>query len=180
MNSPIRTTVIYAFISGCVVVPSAYLLSQYVAWTTAFKLTLWADIALYGVLLARWSGTRLLPVIFPLVVLLGAALWPGFYGGFFVLALGVFSWMRSGICFQRTPIRTMMAEVATMVAGGALLLFFRSHTPTAMALNVCLFFLVQSLFFFWVPAHHNDQDGAVYADTFEQAAAQANNILDGM
>lgn len=180
MNRPIRTTVVYGLISGCAVVPAALLLSQYSAWPTAFKLTLWADITFYGVLLARWSGTRLLPLIFPLVVLLGAALWPGLYGGFFVLALGVFTWMRSGICFQETPIRTMMAEVVTMFAGTTLLLFFRGHTPTVMALNVCLFFLVQSLYFFWVPVRRSEQGSGVYTDTFEQAAAHANKIMDGM
>lgn len=180
MKNPIRTTVVFALISGVVVVPAALLLSPYVSWPTAFKLTLWADIALYGVLLARWGGTRLLPVFFPLAVLLGAALWPRVYGGFFILALGVFSWIRSGICFQGRPIRTMMAEVITIIGGAAMLLLFRSHSPAVMALNICLFLLVQALYYFWVPVYRNDPEVTESPDAFEQAAEHANKILDGI
>jgi hypothetical protein len=180
MKNPIRTTVVFAFISGFVVVPTALLMSPYFSWAAAFKLTLWVDIALYGVLLARWGGTHLLSVFFPLAVLLGAALWPQIYNGFFILALGVFSWIRSGICFQKESTRTMLAEVTTMVGGAAMLLFFRSHNPAVIALNICLFFLVQALYFFWAPIQQNDQEAAASPDAFEQAVAHANKILDGM
>jgi hypothetical protein len=180
MNRPIRTTVVYALISGFVVVPAALLMSQYLAWSMALKLALWTDIALYGVLLARWSDTRLLQLFFPLAVLLGAALWQHVYSGFFILALGVFSWLRSGICFQGTPIRSMMAEVVTMVAGAVLLIFFNGHTPMIMALNICLFFLVQSLYYFWVPVRRSEQDMTENPDAFEQAVENAKKILNGI
>lgn len=180
MNNPIRTTVVYALASGFMVVPLALLLSTYLSWSTAFKVTLWADLALYGVLMARWSGTRLAPVLFPLAILLGAALWPRTYSGFFILALGVFSWMRSGICFQGAPIRTLMAEVITMVGGVAMLMFFGAHTSAGWALNICLFFLVQSLYFFIVPLGRKASYVHGSDDPFEQAVEEASKILDGI
>lgn len=180
MNNPIRTTVVYALLSGFVVVPAAMLLSPYLLWPTAFKLTLWADIAIYGVLMARWSGRRILTMFFPLMVLLGAALWPHVYGGFFILALGVFSWLRSGICFQSSPIRTLMAEVITICGGTSLVLFFSSSNPAAMALNICLFALIQSFYYFFVPVCRSGHDMTVNTDAFEQAAEHASKILEGM
>lgn len=180
MKNPIRTTIAFALISGFTVVPAAMLLRPYFSWPAAIKMTLWVDIALYGVLLARWGGANLLPVFFPLAVLLGTALWPRAYSGFFILALGVFSWIRSGICFQGRPIRTMTAEVITIIGGAAMLLSFNSPNPAVIALNICLFFLVQALYYFFVPVHQNDSEPAVKQDAFEQAAENANKILDGI
>ena len=72
---------------------------------SAFKLVLWADLAGYAVLMARWSGKALTAIMFPLALLLGTAVWPGIYTAFFFLGLGMLSWLRSGICFSKTPIR---------------------------------------------------------------------------
>ena len=55
MSTPARTTIVYALAGGFLVVPAALLLSAYLHWTTAFKLVLWTDLAIYAVLLARWS-----------------------------------------------------------------------------------------------------------------------------
>lgn len=180
MSNPIRATIVYALVSGFMVVPLALLLSVYLSWPAAFKLTLWVDLALYGVLMARWSGTGMLPVVFPLAILLGAALWPRTYNGFFILAIGVFSWIRSGICFQGASVRTLMAEVVTMVGGAALLLFFGAYTPAAWALNICLFFLAQSLYFFWVSPACKMPYVRGSKDRFEQAVEEASKILDGI
>ena len=180
MTRPIRTTIVYALLSGFLVVPAASLLSIYLYWPTAFKLTLWADLAIYGVMMARWSRTRLLSVLFPLALLLGVALWPQTYSGFFILALGVFSWMRSGICFQGVPARALVAEVVTVVGGASLLLLFGSLSSAAWALNICLFLLVQSLYFFIVPWNRYIPDSQVPADSFERAMEEAQKVLDGI
>lgn len=179
MNSPIRSTVVYALVSGFLVIPLALMLSTYLYWSTALKLALWADIAVYGVLMARWSGTRLLSVAFPLAILLGTALWPGTYSGFFILALGIFAWMRSGVCFHGTPIRALMAEVITVVGAAAILLLIGSQSYAAWALNICLFFLVQSLYFFIVPPHRRRFEARTPVDPFEQAVAEAKKVLEG-
>jgi len=180
MNRPVRSTVVFAMGSGFVVVPLAIMLHAYLPWPAALKLALWTDLALYGVLLARWSGTRLLSVLFPLAVLLGVALWPQAYNGFFMLALGVFSWIRSGICFQNAPVRALMAEAITVVGGSAMLLFFGSQGYAAWALNICLFFLFQSLYFFMVPWRARHRDPEASQDAFEDAVAEARRILDGV
>ncbi len=187
MKNPVRTTIVYAILSGFAVVPAASALSIYLYWPTAFKLMLWADLALYGVLMARWSGVRLLPLLFPLAILLGSALWPRTYSSFFILALGVFAWVRSGLCFQKAPLRALAAEVLTLGGGAGLLLFFGGHSSVSWALTICLFFLIQSLYFFIVPARR----GIVHArrgiskagsekDPFELAVEAANKVLDGI
>ncbi len=179
MNRAVRTTVVYALASGLLAVPLAMLVSSYLYWPQALKLVLWADIAIYGILLARWSGAHLLSVIFPLFILLGAALWPRVHSGFFILALGIFSWVRSGICFKGAPIRTLMAELVTMAGGAGLLLLIGSNGYGAWALNICLFFLVQSLYFFIVPPRSISSNASVATDPFEQAVEDARKLLEG-
>ncbi len=180
MNRAVRTTVVYALASGFLAVPIAMLISSYLHWPEALRLVLWADIALYAMLMARWGGVRLLSVVFPLLVLLGAALWPRAHSGFFILALGVFSWVRSGVCFKGAPLRTLMAEVVTMVGGAGLLLMIGAHSYGAWALNICLFFLVQSLYFFIVPVLSDGRNAPVSSDPFEQAAEDAEKVLEGL
>jgi hypothetical protein len=180
MKNPVRTTIVFAVLSGIMVVPAASLLSVYLHWPTAFKLMLWADLALYGVLMARWSGARPLPLLFPLAILLGSALWPGSYSSFFILALGVFAWMRSGICFQESPLRALSAEVLTLGAAAGLLLLFGSHSSLAWALTICLFFLIQSLYFFILPARRDISKTGSAKDPFEEAAEGAHKVLEGI
>jgi hypothetical protein len=180
MKHPVRTTIVYAVLSGLVVVPAAMVLSTYLYWPTAFKLMLWADLALYGVLMARWSGVRLLSLLFPLAILLGSALWPRAYSSFFILALGVFAWMRSGLCFQGAPLRALSAEVLTLGGAAGLLLFFGSHSSVAWALTICLFFLIQSIYFFIVPTRRSISKTRSEKDPFEQAAEEAKKVLDGI
>lgn len=180
MNRPIRTTIVFAVFSGLIVVPAALLLSPYFGWPTAIKSVLWADLALYGALMASWSHARLLSVLFPLALLLGVALWPGTYSGFFILALGVFAWLRSGVCFTGAPLRALTAEVITVVGGSGLLLFFGADSSLAGALNICLFFLIQSLYFFIVPTKEHRFQQSKQRDPFEQAVEEAKKVLDGI
>ena len=179
MNRAVRTTVVYALVSGFLAVPLAMLLSSYLYWPQAFKLVLWADLAVYSVLMARWGSARILSVLFPLLILLGAALWPRAYSSFFILGLGIFSWVRSGVCFKGAPIRTLLAEVVTMVGGAGLLLLIGSHSYGAWALNISLFFLVQSLYFFMVPVASVRSIWTSPTDPFEQAVEDAKKVLEG-
>jgi hypothetical protein len=180
MNRPVRTTIVYALASGFLVVPTAMLLSPYLYWPMAFKLALWADLAVYAVLLARWSRTRLLAVIFPLALLLGAALWPRTYTGFFFLAAGVLCWVRSGICFQGAPLRTLAAEVITVLGGSALVMLFGGQTSLSWALAICLFTLVQAFYFFLVPHNRKiTEKNQVPGDPFDRAMEEAQKVLEG-
>jgi hypothetical protein len=180
MNNPARTTVVYALAGGFLVVPTAMLLSPYLHWATAFKLTLWADLAIYAVLLARWSRTPLLGVLFPLALLLGTALWPRTYGGFFFLAAGVLCWIRSGACFKGAPLRALAAEVITVLGGCSLVMLFGGRTPLSWAIAVCLFSLVQTLYFFIVPLHRTSGDKPhKETDPFDRAVEEARKVLEG-
>lgn len=73
-----------------------------------------------------------------------------------------------------------MAEVITVIGGAGLWLLFNSHNPAVMALNICLFFLVQALYYFLVPVPPNDSEPALNPDAFEEAVEHANKILDGI
>lgn len=180
MNRPTRTTIVYALAGGFLIAPTIMLLSAYVHWPLAVKLSLWADLALYAVLLARWSGTRPLAVIFPLALLLGTALWPRTYTGFFFLAVGVLCWIRSGICFQGAPMRALVAEVITILGGSGLVMLFGGQTTLSWAVAICLFTLVQALYFFIVPLKRRatERDKAD-GDPFDRAMEEARKVLDG-
>jgi hypothetical protein len=180
MNRPSRTTIVFALTSGFLVVPAAMGLSPYLHWPMAFKLTLWADLAIYSVLLARWSRTSLLSVFFPLAILLGTALWPGAYAGFFFLTVGVLCWIRSGICFPSAPLRTLAAELITLLGGSALVMLFGGQTNLSWAIAICLFTLIQALYFFIVP--HNRkilEKTRGPGDPFDRAVEEARKVLEG-
>ena len=178
MNKPIRATIVIALASGFTIVPVAMLMSPYLHWALAFKLVLWANLAIYAVLLARWSRTRLLPVVFPLAILLGTALWPRSYTGFFFLAVGVLSWIRSGICYQGTPLRTLAAEVITVAGGAALVMLFGGQTSLSWAIAIALFILVQALYFFIVPSKRKEGGTKPSEDPFDRAAQEALKVLE--
>jgi len=180
MNRPVRTTIVFALAGGFLIVPTAMLLSPYMHWAMAFKLALWANLAIYAALLARWSRTQLLAVIFPLALLLGTALWPRTYTGFFFLAVGVLCWIRSGICFQGAPLRTLAAEVITVLGGSALVTLFGGQTPLSWAIAICLFSLVQALYFFIVPQNRRMAEKKMAAgDPFDRAVEEARKVLEG-
>jgi hypothetical protein len=179
MSYPVRATIVYALAGGFLVVPAALMLNAYLHWATAFKLVLWTDLAIYAVLLARWSRASLPGVLFPLILLLGGALWPQTYNGFFFLAAGVLCWIRSGVCFRGTPLRALAAEVITVLGGCSLVMLFGGQTPTSWAIAVCLFSLVQALYFFIVPLHRTAaaRPGRD-ADPFDRALDEARKVLE--
>ena len=180
MNQPVRTTIVFALVSGLYMVPIVALQSRYGLWPDAIKLALWADMAVYSILLSRWSGMRLWPLAIPLTFLLGAALWPTVDWGFFILAIGIFSWIRSGICTNCKALRGLLAEGITVTAAVLLLVLLGGNSPLAWGLNVCLFFLVQSLYFFMVPFANKASVQTSAKDPFDQAIDEAQRIIDGI
>lgn len=179
MNKPVRTTIVFGLASGVLLLPLAGFMTSRLGWPLAFKLSLWLDAALYALLLTRWSSTRVVSILFPLLLLLGAVLWPYAYSGFFLLGLGIFSWIRSGICFKAPPLRRLTAEVITVAGGAGLVAICGPASPFGWALAVWLFFLVQALYFFLVPAAARkggvDQQSR---DPFPAALQEAENVLE--
>lgn len=178
MKRAVRTTLVYGFFSALLVMPGAWLLAGPMGWPMAFKLALWTDLFFYAVLLSRWSGKGLHTIIFPLALMLGTALWPGVYAGFFFLGLGVLGWIRSGICFSGKRLRAVAAEIITLFGGACLVALLGPVSPVTWAISIWLFFLVQALYFFIVPATGRPHTEQAVEDPFEQAHRKAQRVLD--
>lgn len=178
MKRPVRTTLVYALLSAIAVMPAAGLFAGPLGWPLGFKLALWLDLCGYALLLARWNGKGPGTIGFPLAVLLGAVVWPGVYAGFLFLGLGVLSWIRSGICFGTPPLRAACAEIVLVAGGAGLVALLSPGSTIAWAIGIWLFFLVQSLYFFVVPAAGPQASAPVREDTFEQAYRDARRVLD--
>ncbi len=179
MKRPVRTTLVFGAASALAVISLAWGLAGLVGWSRAVTLMLWADLSLYALLLTRWSARGTAPVLFPLALLLGAALWPGGIGAFLLLGLGALSWIRSGICFTGAPLRAAAAEMLTCAGGAGLVALLAPGSPIAWAAGVWLFFLVQALYFFLVPSHGPPAAARPAADPFVQAHREALRVLEG-
>ena len=179
MNAPVRTTIVYGLISALGVWPAAGLLAVPLGWAAAFKLMLWVILSGYAMLLVRWSGHRITVLLLPLVLLLGTAFWPGIYGAFFFMAMGILAWIRSGICFNATPLRAVIAETLTIGCGAGLVVVLNPGTTVTWSLSIWLFILIQSLYFFIVPAPFHQMRKTPPEDPFERASRNAKRILEG-
>jgi hypothetical protein len=180
MKTSVRTTIIFALSSGLLSFPAAQLLGTYWYWSPAAKLVLWANFVFYSVLLVRWSGVRLFSILFPAGLLLGAALWPGVHTGFYMLALGFLCWVRSGICYSGWPLRRLAAELVTVGGGIFLVNLLISNSTGAWSLGLCLFLLVQSLYFFMIPGEESNKPGIAAGDPFVRASQAAEKVMDGL
>ena len=179
MTQPVRYTILFALVSGFLVVPAAELMSAFWTWTVALKLAVWADVALYAILISRWSRTAPWPLVVPLTLLLGAAFWPHICWGYFLFAVGVLAWIRSGMCYTGRPIRALLVETITSAGSVLLLSMLGGRSPMAWALTITLFFLVQSLYFFLVPAVEQTNRVETREDSFERAVEGAEKVLEG-
>lgn len=178
MNKPVRTTLILAFLSGFVIYPAlGSALIPILGWPMAPKLVLWALMAVYAFFLARWGKAKTLSILFPLALLLGAALWPHVYMGYFFLLLGGLSWIRSGICFQDRPLRAVLAEVITIVGGISMLVLWRPGNLLEWGLIIWLFGLVQCLYFYIIAYGFGDRAEKAVLDPFEQARKELERVL---
>ncbi|MDA8140343.1 MAG: hypothetical protein M0036_16975 [Desulfobacteraceae bacterium] len=177
MNRPVRTTIVFGLVSAVLIFPVVEVFTNRWGWSLSFKVTLWADLAVYAALLARWSGRSPSAIVFPLLILLGTALWPWSYAGFFLLGLGTLSWIRSGICFKAPPLRLIFAETVTMAGGAGLVAAMGPSAPLSWSLALWLFFLVQTLYFFIMPGLAEKSNTGACGDAFEAASREAEKIL---
>jgi hypothetical protein len=180
MKPPVRTTLVYGLIGALIAMPVTVGLAGIVGGSIAFKLVLWTILSGYSLLLARWSGKHLAVLLFPLILLLGTAVWPGIDAVFFFLALGVLCWLRSGICFSHFPLRAMIAEIVTAVGGATLIVLLGPANAVTWAISIWLFFLVQALYFFIVPHRGSTTADRKNADPFDQAQREAQRILESI
>jgi hypothetical protein len=178
MKATSRSTIVYGMISALVAWPATGLLAGLLGWGMAFKAMLWACLSGYAMLLVWWSGKRTAAPLFPLALLLGTVLWSGSNGAFFFMLLCGLVWIRSGICFDRARIRALIAEGLTIAGGAGLVTLLGPGAGVTWALGIWLFFLVQSLYFFIVPASTTGRNRMAPADPFERAYRNALWILD--
>jgi hypothetical protein len=174
---PMFTTIIYGLMAGTSFIPMVMVMSSLFHWTAAFRLAIWLVLAGYLVILTRWARVSLLSIIFPLLLLLLLVLWGDTNSAFLFLALGVLSWVRSGICFQGGLLKSLVTEVALCLGAGALVVFFTPHSTITWGVAVWMFFLVQSVYFVVFADIGEKQEKQLERDPFHQARAQAERIL---
>jgi hypothetical protein len=174
---PMLTTIIYGLLAGTSFVPLVTVLSNLLHWTAAFRLSIWLVLAGYLVILARWGRANLISIIFPLLLLLFLVFWGDTNSAFLFLALGVLSWVRSGICFQGSLLKTLVTEVALCLGAGALVVSFTPHSTITWGVAVWMFFLVQSVYFVVFADFGEKQEEQVELDSFHQARKRAERIL---
>jgi len=174
---PVRTTIIFGILSACCVLPFIYLLAPYWGWIMTHKIFLSLCLVFYSLMLCRWSKTELITILFPLLLILGVALFPAIQIGYILAALCIFSWIRSGICFRGTPLRAVLGEIVTLTGGAGFIFFWWSHSTLVFPLAIWFFFLVQSLYFFIVPQPSIRNNIQHSADSFEQASRELARLL---
>lgn len=175
---PIRNTIFYGLACGLFFGPMSVMLNALVPWASAVFLVLWLFLMGYAVLLSRWGNKAFLPTLFPLLLLIP----PMFFSGssmvlFFTMATITISWIRSGICFQKTGFRGFAVELLLCLAGGILIQAFTPGSVLAWALGVWMFFLVQSLYFVFFDHTDKIREEPLGMDAFEQASRQADRVL---
>jgi hypothetical protein len=94
------------------------------------------------------------------------------------MVLGSIAWIRSGICFNRSPMRSAMAEAVTLAGGAALVAVLHPATAVTWSLALWLFVLIQSLYFFIVPVPLARKHALPPEDPFERAYRNALSILE--
>ena len=174
---PMLTTIIYGLLCGVSFIPLVMTMSYFLHWSTAFRMTIWLFAAGYLIILTRWEKVKLISVLFPLLLLLLLVFWGDSNSAFLFLALGILSWVRSGVCFQGGLLKSLVAEMALCLGGGALVGSFAPHTTITWALSIWAFFLVQSLYFVIFKDLAEAGEEVVELDPFDRARNQAERIL---
>jgi hypothetical protein len=133
----------------------------------------------YAFILGLWSKNNIMPILFPLLVLLLAAFLVESAAAFFFLALTITGWIRSGICFQEPGAIKLVVEMLLCVAGGALIAAFTPASAFAWVLGIWMFFLVQAFYFAIfdskTPTLERRYEQTI--DPFERASRRVEDIL---
>ena len=174
---PIRNTILYGLACGLSFVPLSLILNAFFPWSRAVCLALWLFLCGYALLLNFWRHKFQISTAFPLLLLLPVIFLTDSLTLFFILALIVTGWIRSGICYQEPGIVSLVVELLLSCLGAFLIQAFTPASVFAWALGVWMFFLVQSLYFVFF--EHTDKSREVPAamDAFEQASRKADRIL---
>ena len=177
IKHPIRNTIFYGLFCGLSFVPMSLMLNAFIPWSRAVCLTLWLLLTGYALLLNIWGKKFQLSTVFPLLLLLAVILLMDSMALFFILALIVVSWSRSGICYQKTGVRGLAVELLLCILGTVLVQIFTPGSVYAWALGVWMFFLIQALYFVFFEHADERQKEPARMDAFEWASRQADRVL---
>jgi hypothetical protein len=118
-----------------------------------------------------------LSIAFPLLLLFVAIITARSTDSFLILALVVFSWIRSGICFPQAFGKRLCAELLLCMGGGLLVAGFVPHSMVVWGMGIWMFFLVQALYFVIFDENREAADVSTMSDSFEEARDEAERIL---
>ncbi len=179
LQRPVLTTVLFGLVCGISFIPLNLVLNTMFFWPSTICLTLWLFSAGYALLLGHWSKNKIMPILFPLLILFIAAFLVKSIAAFFFLALAVISWIRSGICFREHSGIKLVVEMLLCVVGGALIAAFTPGSAFAWALGIWMFFLLQALYFVIFDSQNLAPQikYKLEIDPFERASRRAEDIL---
>jgi len=173
---PIRSTMVFGLICGLALIPLTVGCSYVVSWSSALCIIFWGYLSAYSYMLTCWSKKSFTSSVFPLLLVFVAIVWIDSMSAFLLFALGVFSWIRSGICYPKPFIKRLFAEIVLCLGGGALVAILSPISVFSWAMAVWLFFLVQALYFVIFETDHIAEEN-MGRDPFDRTREQAEKIL---
>ena len=174
---PIRSTILWGLLGAILYLPASMLLNSLLAWPFGDQLLLWALLAVYGLMMSRWASKPISSLAVSLILLLIAALCINSTAIFAWVAVVIFGWIRSGICFRRRPAAMrFVAEIGLGVGAGLAMSAGVLTAPVPAALGIWLFFLIQTLYFI-IFEYRPEPSDRLDEDLFERARAAAEQIL---
>ena len=149
-------------------------------WSSAppehFEETIWEAFGLIFMAMSLLTPAGMLMIAIGTLLLgdsVKSHIWPYSIG----IVLVIFSWIRSGICFQIFFSRALIIEFFLTWGSAALITCFTPDSMFTWALGIWMFFLVQSLYFVILGDRSLKEKVAV--DPFEEAMMQAEKIISG-
>jgi len=177
-SNPARTTIFTGLIFGALYAPLSLFLQSYLYWPWPIKTILIMYLAIYGLILARWTEIKPARIILPLVLLIVIAKFQAPYETkqFVICTLLALSWIRSGICATHLSFKVLIVELGLSFGGASLAVFLSSQSTIGISLAIWLFFLFQSLYFIAIPDKTILRKNMT-PDRFELARRQAEKLF---
>lgn len=174
-RQPFIATVLFGLACGICFVPATEIFLVVTGCRESFSIVVWLFVSLYGLALARWAGAGFFSAVFPILLLFAMSFTGVSQTAFLAGSLVILSWIRSGICFRKSPFRNIAAETILCFGGALLVAGFDPNTGFAWSMGIWLFFLVQSLYFvFFERSGEKENTGG---DHFEHSRKRAEDIL---
>jgi hypothetical protein len=177
LKRPVRTTILFGLICGFAFGPLCFAMNYLFSWSNAICLSFWMYVAGYATLLSYWNKQRLQSIAFPLLFLLLTIFLMDSIVGFYILALIMVSWIRSGIYIQKAGWMRFAIELLLCSLGGFLVISFTPGSIFAWSLGVWMFFLIQSFYFVIFEIGGTVTEDYCMTGLFERAQKRAETIL---